>query len=116
MWLLAKYWTQNRKIEENKWEVRNIGFWAHMLIIFKLSHNFFHHKFKRALWASDSFVILKFTKVKPCLVSGWVTSNIYPFVKQKHWTENTINANKCELSKAQILLPCFMQKQILMQK
>ena len=28
--------------------VRNIGFWADMLIIFKLPHNFFHHKFKRA--------------------------------------------------------------------
>ena len=37
-------------------------------------------------------------------------------LKQKHWTENTINANKCELSKVQILLACFMQKQILMQK
>ena len=35
-----------------------------MLIIFKLPHNFFHHKFKGALWASDSFVILKFTTVK----------------------------------------------------
>ena len=65
MWLLAKYWTQNRKIEENTLEIRNIGFWADMLIIFKLSHNFFHHKFKRALWASDSFVILKSTKIKP---------------------------------------------------
>ena len=43
-------------------------------------------------------------------MSGWVTKNIYPFVKQKHWTENTINANKCELSKVQILLACFMQK------
>ena len=42
------------------------------------------------------------------LVSGWVTKNIYAFVKQKHWTENTINANKCELSKVQILLACFM--------
>ena len=55
----------------------------------------------------------------PCpagLVSGWVTKNIYSFVKQKHWTENTINANNCELSKVQILLACFMQKQILMQK
>ena len=90
-----------------------------MLIIFKLPHNFFENKFKRAFWASESFVILKFTKVNPCaagLVSGWVTSNIYPFVKQKHWTENTINANKCEVSKVQILLACFMQKQILMQK
>ena len=55
---------------------------------------------------------LKFTKVNPFpagLVSGWVTSDIYPFVKQKHWTENTINANKCELSKVQILLACFTQ-------
>ena len=52
-------------MEENKWEVRNIGFWADMLIIFKLPHNFFLHKFKRALWASDSFVILKFTTVNP---------------------------------------------------
>ena len=55
------------------------------------------------------------TKVKPSpagLMSGWVTKNIYPFVKQKHWTENTINANKCELSKVQILLACFMQKQL----
>ena len=42
-------------------------------------------------------------------MSGWVTKNIYAFVKQKHWTENTINANKCELSKVQILLACFMQ-------
>ena len=35
-------------------------------------------------------------------MSGWVTKNIYPFVKQKHWTENTINANKCKLSKVQM--------------
>ena len=49
-------------------------------------------------------------------MSGWVTKNMYAFVKQKHWTENTINANKCELSKVQILLACFIQKQILMQK
>ena len=32
-------------------------------------------------------------------MSGWVTKNIHAFVKQKHWTENTINDNKCELSK-----------------
>ena len=54
--------------------------------------------------------------LNPCpagLVSGWVTKNVYPFVKQKHWAENTINANKCELSKVQIWLACFMQKQIL---
>ena len=50
--------------------MRNIGFWADMLIIFKLPHNFFHHKFKRALWASDSFVILKFTKVNPSMSGG----------------------------------------------
>ena len=30
-----------------------------MLIISKLPHNFFYHKFKRALWASDSFVFYK---------------------------------------------------------
>ena len=35
--------------------------------------------------------------------------NNIPLVKQKHRTENTINANKCELSKVQILLACFMQ-------
>ena len=32
---------------------------------------------------------------------GWETKTIYPY---------TINANKCELSKVQILLACFMQK------
>ena len=42
--------------------------------------------------------------------------NNIPLIKQKHWTENTINANKCELSNVQILLACFMEKQILMQK
>ena len=42
--------------------------------------------------------------------------NNIPLIKEKHRTENTINANKCELSKVQILLACFMQKQILMQK
>ena len=77
--------------------------------------------FKRALWASDSFVILKFTEIKPCpagLVSGWKTKNNIPPEKQKHRTENTINANKCELSKVQILVACFIiyAKQILMQK
>ena len=35
--------------------------------------------------------------------------NNIPLIKQKHRTENTINANKCELSKVQILLACFMQ-------
>ena len=30
-------------------------------------------------------------------------------MKQKHRTENTINANKCELSKLHILLACFRQ-------
>ena len=35
--------------------------------------------------------------------------NNIPLTKQKHRTENTINANKCELSKVQILLACFMQ-------
>ena len=35
--------------------------------------------------------------------------NIKPLIKQKHWTENTINANKCKLSKVQILLACFLQ-------
>ena len=30
-------------------------------------------------------------------------------IKQKHRTENTVNANKCELSKVQIFLACFMQ-------
>ena len=46
----------------------------------------------------------------------WGDQNNIPLIKQKHRTENTINANKCELSKVQILLACFMQKQILMQK
>ena len=36
--------------------------------------------------------------------------NNTPLIKQKHRTENAINANKCELSKVQILLACFMQK------
>ena len=35
--------------------------------------------------------------------------NNIPLIKQKHRTENTINANKCKLSKVQILLACFMQ-------
>ena len=35
--------------------------------------------------------------------------NNKPLIKQKHRTKNTINANKCELSKVQILLACFMQ-------
>ena len=35
--------------------------------------------------------------------------NNIPLIKQNHQTENTINANKCELSKVQILLACFMQ-------
>ena len=43
-------------------------------------------------------------------MSGLVTKNIYPFVKQKHWTENTINANKCELCKVQILLALLYAK------
>ena len=42
--------------------------------------------------------------------------NNIPLIKQKHRTENTIKANKCELTKVQILLASFMQKQILMQK
>ena len=44
-------------------ESRNIGFWADMLIISSSLTTSFHHKFKRALWASDSFVIEKFTEV-----------------------------------------------------
>ena len=35
--------------------------------------------------------------------------NNIPLMKQKHRTENTMNANKCELSKVHILLACFMQ-------
>ena len=43
-------------------------------------------------------------------VSIWMGDlNNIPLIKQKHRTENTINANKCELSKVQILLACFMQ-------
>ena len=38
-----------------------------------------------------------------------VDQNNLPLIKQKHPTEITINANKCELSKVQILLACFMQ-------
>ena len=39
---------------------------------------------------------------------GWETKTI-TLLKQKHRTENTINANKCELSKVHILLACSMQ-------
>ena len=35
--------------------------------------------------------------------------NSIPLIKQKHRTENTINATKCQLSKVHILLACFMQ-------
>ena len=42
--------------------------------------------------------------------------NNKPLIKQKHLTENTINANKCDLSKVQILFSLLYAKQILMQK
>ena len=35
--------------------------------------------------------------------------NNIPLIKQKHRTENTINANKCELNKVLSLLACPMQ-------
>ena len=42
----------------------------------------------------------------------WASLSVPSFslalIKQKHRTENIINANKCELSKVQILLACFM--------
>ena len=42
--------------------------------------------------------------------------NNIPLIKQKHRTENTINANKCELSEVQILLACFMQNKSIILK
>ena len=61
----------------NKGEARNIGFWADMLII-SLTTSVYH---KCALWASDGFLILEFTEVKPCragLVFGWETKTTFP--------------------------------------
>ena len=95
----------------NKREARNIGFWADMLIIFKFPHNFFAPQVcPLSIWQLCN------TKLhwSQSLFSGVSVrmgdQNNKPLIKkQKHLTENTINANKCELSKVQILLACFMQ-------
>ena len=94
----------------NKREARNIGFWADMLIIFKFPHNFFTPQVcPLSIW------LLCNTKIHwSSALSGGVSvrmgdQNNKPLVKHNHLTENTINANKCELSKVQILLACFMQ-------
>ena len=79
----------------------------------------FHHKFKRARWAIWQLcnAEVHWSQALFGAVSVWMgDQNNIPLIKKKHRTENTINANKCELSKVQILLAYFMQKQILMQK
>ena len=62
--------------------------------------------------ASGSSSRQKFTEVNPCpagLVFRWVTSKYATFC-QKQRTENSIlTLKKCELSKVQIFLACFMQ-------
>ena len=82
-----------------------------MIILSSLT-TFFHHMFKRA---ADSFVIQEFTEVKPLpagLVSGCMTEKIYHFVTEAQDRKFYFNAQKCELSKVQILFALFMQTNI----
>ena len=67
--------TKPRKIEENKWESRNIGFGADMKFNFFFTAN-----------------LKVYSEVKPSpaeLVSGWVTQK-YTTCCQKHRTKNSI--------------------------
>ena len=72
----------------------------------------FHHTFKRALWASDSFVIQNFTEV--LFLSGWVSilmgdiRNI-PLRGRSIGPKIIFQRPKIRTNKIQIFLACLMQ-------